>query len=205
MAFPRTILPREATRPWLPGAMKDVSHSGGLQIRATKQVGWTWREVWGLLQVTNPDHEAVMTTVDYMWNRGIIDTITHPLVPGSGLAPNGTGGGSPLVKLGSQTGGSINTDGWSNNITNVVRAGDVLKFVGDNGVYRVRSDASSNGSGEATINIVPNLRLSPTNDTAITRTGVTFRVTILARSQFEASQAPSYFGGLTVTFGEALL
>ena len=205
MAFPRTVLPATIARPWLPGAMKDMAHSGGIQVRATKQVGWTWEEEWGLLRVTNADHEALMTTIDYMWNRGTVDTVTHPLVPGSGLDPNGIGGGTPLVKLGSQTGGSINTDGWSNSITNVVRAGDVLKFAGDNGVYRVRSDANSNGSGEATINIVPNLRVSPADNAAITRTGVTFRVIVMSRSRFEGSQAPSYFAGMRVTFTEMLL
>jgi len=205
MAFPRTVLPETITRPWLPGAMKDISHSGGIQLRTTKQVGWTWEEAWGLLRVTDANHEALMTTIDYMWNRGIVDTVTHPLVPGSGLDPNGAGGGSPLVNVGSQTGGSIDTDGWTPNITNVVRAGDVLKFVGDNGVYRVRSDHNSNGSGEATINIVPNLRLSPANETAITRTGVTFRVVVMSRSRFEGSEAPSYFAGMSVVFGEMLL
>jgi hypothetical protein len=205
MAFPRTVLPASITRPWLPGAMKDISHSGGIQIRATKQVGWTWEESWGLLRVTDANHEALMTTIDYMWNRGVVDTVTHPLVPGSGLDPNGTGGGVPLVNGASQTGGSIITDTWSNNITNVVRAGDVLKFAGDNGVYRVRSDHNSNGSGQATINIVPNLRLSPANNAAITRTGVTFRVVVLGRSRFEGSEAPSYFAGMRVIFTEMLL
>lgn len=205
MPFPRTVLPENIKRPWLPGALKDISHSGGIQVRATKQVGWTWEETWGLLRVTNPDHEALMVTIDYMWNRGIIDTITHPLVPGSGLDPNGVGGGTPLVNGASQAGGSIITDGWSSSTTNVVRAGDVLKFAGDNAVYRVRSDHNSDGGGNATINIVPNLRLSPSNNAVITRAGVVFRVIVIARSRFEPSQAPSYFAGMSVTFAEMIL
>lgn len=205
MPFPRIVIPEKIGRPWLPGALKDIAHSGGIQIRATKQIGWVWDEEWGPLSVKDADHNALMARIDYMWNRGIIDTITHPLVPGSGIVPNGLGGGTPVVAGASQVGDSIDTSGWSNNITNVVRAGDVLKFAGDNAVYRVRDDANSNGSGLATINITPNLRVSPANLAVVTRTGVTFRITILRRSQFERSQSPMFFVGMGVTFMEAFL
>lgn len=205
MPFPRVVPSKEAKRPWLPGAMKDVSHSGGIQIRTTKQVGWVWEEVWGLLNVRNPDHEALMTTVDYMWNRGVIDTITHPLVPGSGIAPHGLGTAGVLVMGAAQTGGSIITDQWPLSTNKVVRSGDLLSFAGDNAVYRARADVDSDGSGVATIPIVPNLRLSPADNAAVTTTGVTFRVIILGRSRFEESRPPSYYAGLTVIFGEMLL
>lgn len=205
MAFPRTVLPERIARPWLPGALKDIAHSGGVQLRATKQVGWTWEETWGLLRVTNVDHEALMTTIDYMWNRGIIDTVTHPLVPGSGLDPNGVGGGAPVVAGAGQTGNSINLSGASVGITNWKRTGDVVKFAGDNAVYRARSNANSDGGGLVTLDIVPNLRLSPANLAAVTISGVTFRVVTLGRSRFEPSRSPSYFAGLTVVFTEMLL
>ena len=204
MAFPRTVLPETITRPWLPGAMMVVSHSGGMQIRTTKQVGWTWEETWGLLRVTNPDHEALMTTIDYMWNRGIVDTVTHPLVPGSGLDPNGLGTASILVKGASQAGGSIITDAWPTGTANCVRAGDVIKLAGDNAVYRVRADTASVGD-VVTIPIVPNLRKSPADNAAVTTTGVAFRVVVMSRSRFEGSAAPSYFAGMSVVFGEMLL
>lgn len=205
MPFPRVILPELITRPWIPGALKDIGHSGGIQLRATKQIGWVWEETWGPLSVKDADANGLMARVDYMWNRGIIDTITHPLIPGSGLAPNGIGGGTPLVNGASQTGDSIITDGWSFTVTNVVRAGDVLKFAGDNIVYMVRDDANSDGAGNATINITPNLRVSPANNAVITRTGVAYRITILRRSQFERSASPLYYTGLSVTFMEAFL
>ncbi len=205
MPFPRVIIPESVGRPWIPGALKDIAHSGGVQLRATKQIGWVWEEVWGPLSVRNADANAIMAKIDYMWNRGIIDTITHPLVPGSGLTPNGAGGGTPLVNGASQTGSSIITDGWPNNITNVVRAGDALKFAGDNAVYIVRDDASSNGTGQATINITPNLRVSPANNAVITNSGVTYRIFILRRSQFEKSKSPGYYTGMSATFMEAFL
>ncbi len=205
MAFPRIVGPMQVSRPWLPGALRDVGHSGGIQIRATKQVGWTWEEKWPPLRVGDADDMALLAVIDYMWNRGVIDTLTHPLIPGSGRPPNGAGGGTPLVDGASQTGGALVTDGWPNNITNVVRAGDVIKLAGDNVVYQNRTDASSNGTGQATLNLVPNLRVSPANDAVITRTGVTYRVIIMGRSRFEPSRAPDYFAGMTVIFTEMFL
>ena len=205
MAFPRTRLPEQIGRPWLAGALKDLAHSGGLQLRATKQIGWTWDEKWGPLNVTNAIDNQLMAVIDYMWNRGIIDTITHPLVPGSGRAANGVGGGTPLVNGASQTGDSIITDGWPIGTSNIVRAGDVLKFAGDNAVYRVRADTNSDGGGAAIIPITPNLRVSPATNAVITNSNVTFRVAILRRSQFERSKSPLYFTGMEVTFIEAFL
>ncbi len=203
--FPRVILPEEIGRPWLPGALKDIAHSGGVQLRATKQVGWVWDEVWGPLSVKDGDANAIMATIDYMWNRGIIDTVTHPMMPGSGLAPNGVSTGTPLVNGASQTGSSIITDGWTSGITNIKRAGDVMKFAGDNCVYVVRDDVNSDGGGNATINITPNLRVSPAENAVITDTGVTYRVFILRRSKFERSRSPLYYIGVSVTFMEAFL
>lgn len=205
MPFPRSVIPEHISRPFIPGPLKDRAHSGGIQIRATKQVGWIWEETWGLLNVLNVDDEALMTTIDHYWNRGIIDTVTHPLVPGSGAARKGVGGGTPLVNGAAQTGDSIITDGWTPSVTNSVRTGDVIKLAGDNAVYRVRSDGSSDGAGNMTIDIVPNLRLSPLNNAAVTFTGVTFRVIVLRRSSFESSRSPIYFAGMTVTFAEMLL
>lgn len=205
MAFPRTVAPMQVSRPWLPGALMDMAHSGGIQIRATKQVGWAWEEKWPPLHVGNADDMALLAQIDYMWNRRAIETITHPLIPGSGRAPNGAGGGSPLVDGAAQTGGALVTDGWPNNIPNVVRAGDVVSLAGDNIVYENRTDASSNGSGQATLNLVPNLRVSPANDAVITTTGVTYRVIIMGRSRFEGSRAPDYFAGMTVIFTEMFL
>jgi hypothetical protein len=203
--FPRNRLPERVSALWLPGALKQMSHAGLMQIRNTKQVGWWWTEEWNLLSVRDADDQGLMAFITNAWNRGTIDDYTHPLTPGSGLAKNGIGTGTPLVNGASQTGQSLVTDGWGNNETNAVRAGDVIKIAGDNAVYMVNADANTNGTGQMTISITPPLRVSPADDAAITISGVTFRATIMSRSRFEGSRAPQYYGGFALTICEALV
>ena len=203
--FPRGTLPQVATWPFLPGALKSMSHTGLLQIRNTKQVGWTWVEEFGLLSARRPTDMDVMAFMTMLWNRGGIHDFTHPQLPGSGLAPNGLGTGGILVDGGAQVGDTLLTDAWPAATANCVRSGDVIKIAGDNAVYMVNADADSNGSGEVDIPITPPLRLSPGNDVAVTTTGVTFRATILSRGTFEQSRSPQYWAGLNFVVGEALI
>jgi hypothetical protein len=78
----------------------------------------------------------------------------------------GAYGGTPTVNGADQTGNSIITQAWSNSITGVVKAGDVLSFAGVNSVNRwtkqdtgraayavVTADTDSSGAGAATIPI----------------------------------------------------
>lgn len=203
--FPRTVLTIESSDLFSSGALKQLSHTGLMQIRNTKQVGWSWTDVWGLLNVHNTDHNTLRAFVRKAWNRGEIYDITHPQVPGSGIAPNGLGTSGILVDGASQVGDSLLTDQWPINTPNCVRAEDAIKLAGDDAVYIVTADAGSNGVGEVTIPLNPPLRLSPVNDAAVTTTGVKFRVTIFSRSRFEGSQSPSYYAGLTVVHTEVLI
>lgn len=82
----------------------------------------------------------------------------------------GTFGGTPAINGAAQTGNSIVTNGWSNSITNVVVVGDILTFAGCYAVnpqtrvstgtlqdFVVQANASSDGSGNATITVAPAL------------------------------------------------
>lgn len=204
MAFPRTILPIEATGLWLPGALKHVSNSGVVQVRATLAAGWSWVETWGLLNMAKADHVGLLAYVQNAWNRGTIFEATHPLVPGSGRAPNGLGTAGVLVQGADQTGGTLVTDGWPVSTSNCVRAGDVIKVANDNAVYMVVEDADSDGAGSVSITVTPHLRTSPDDNAAVTTSDVLFRVTIASRSQHEGSRSPTYIAGLSLTFREAL-
>jgi len=78
----------------------------------------------------------------------------------------GTQGGSGTVTGAGQTGSSILTGGWSNSITNLLQAGDIITFAGvhrinpltrqstgDLRTFVVTAAVNSNGSGVATIPI----------------------------------------------------
>jgi hypothetical protein len=67
----------------------------------------------------------------------------------------GTPSGTPKVKGGSQVGFSLITDGWTPS-TLVLKDGDFFQI--DSQLYRNLGDATSNGSGEVTLDIWPSLR-----------------------------------------------
>jgi hypothetical protein len=82
-----------------------------------------------------------------------------------GKNPRGTATGTPLVNGGSQTGETLLTKGWTINITGILKAGDYIQ-IGQR-LYKVKQDANSDGSGNATLEIRPRLRESPANNTSI--------------------------------------
>lgn len=109
----------------------------------------------------------------------------------------GTQGGSGTVNGAGQTGSSIATNGWSNNITNLLVAGDIITFAGVHRInpltrqstgdlrqFVVTANVNSNGSGQATVTIAcvdgdgitlagpyQTVDVSPANGAAITVNG----------------------------------
>jgi hypothetical protein len=91
----------------------------------------------------------------------------------------GTQGGTPLVDGASQTGASLVTKGWSNSITNVIRAGDVFTIAGVYAVnpvtklstgrlqHFVATAAANSGAstGPATLAISPSITVTGTTQT----------------------------------------
>jgi hypothetical protein len=85
--------------------------------------------------------------------------------------PQGTATGVPVINGASQAGNSVVTDGWSNSVTDIVKAGDYLGF--NDELHMVTANANSDGSGNATITIEPPMRTSPADDDTITVTDPT--------------------------------
>ena len=83
----------------------------------------------------------------------------------------GVATGTPLVNGGSQTGYGLVTDGWTNGVTGILKAGDWIQLGSGNTarLYKVMADANSGATtGPATLTIWPKLRSSPANDATIT-------------------------------------
>jgi len=99
------------------------------------------------------------------------------------FAPNGFAAGTPLVNGASQTGGTISIKGFSPNITGIMKAGDFLKFANRDKVYMVTADGNSDGSGNVTLDIFPDLFQSPAADSAVTITDVPFTVSFVDNIQ----------------------
>lgn len=74
-----------------------------------------------------------------------------------------------LVNGASQTGGTLNIDGLPANVNNAFLAGDYIAFDTSSGreLKIITANASSNGSGQASISIKPNIRVSPANNATV--------------------------------------
>ena len=202
--FPRVFEPEQVSDLAGPDVLRDISHSGIINVRLTKRVGWWWEEKYGPINIRDADAMIVKALIEYSQMTGEVLDIKHLLVPGSGMTPNGLGTSGILVFGALQTGNAIITDQWPVTTNNCVRSGDVIKLAGDNAVYRVRADANSNGSGQVTIPIVPNLRSSPADDAAVATTDVEFSTIIWNKVRFPQSASPAWFIGLDVIFAEFL-
>ena len=81
--------------------------------------------------------------------------------------------GTPVVNGASQTGDSLAIDGLPASATNYLKAGDYIQLGSgaSSEFYKVLTNASSNGSGEATLDIWPNLRSSPADGATVVVSG----------------------------------
>lgn len=119
-------------------------------------------------------------------------------------SPRGTGGGAPLVNGASQTGNSLVTDGW-NAGEGVLKAGDYIQLGSGSTarLYKILNDVTSDGSGNATLDIWPSLRSSPANNDPITVTSTVGLWRLAGNvSSWDADEATLY--GITFDAVEAL-
>jgi len=123
----------------------------------------------------------------------------------NGATARGVATGTPLVNGGDQTGGELITDGWTTSTTNILRAGDYIQLGSSSAskLYKVLSDVNSDASGNATLQLWPDLRSAPSDNAAITVSnprGV-FRLNS-TQSSWDISEAQIY--GITFGAREAL-
>ena len=203
-AFPRTVPPARVTYPKVLGSLISIGQSGALQTRSAAAQGRAWQETWAALPAGSEDVQELITTIENLYNTGATCTLTHYLLPGSGLAANGAGGGTPLVNGADQSGTSLVTDGWTASAAVRMKAGDCFTVAGLDVLFRATADISSDGSGNATITIEPPIVAgsSPANNAALTIASATLTAVVLDYT--DASAGPDEFiGGLKVTFREA--
>ncbi len=77
--------------------------------------------------------------------------------------------GTPVVNGASQTGNELAIDGLPASATGYLKAGDYIQLgsASTARLYKVLEDVDSNGSGEATLNLWPDLRSSPADGATV--------------------------------------
>lgn len=82
----------------------------------------------------------------------------------------GSLGGSPVVDGGSQTGSTLDVRGCSANITGWALSGDYFSIGGSQNsrLYMITEDADTDGSGNVTLSIWPDVQNEPSDGSALT-------------------------------------
>ena len=123
----------------------------------------------------------------------------------AGTTARGIATGTPVVNGASQTGGSLITDGWTASQTGILKSGDWIQLGSGSTarLHKVLADANSDGSGDATFDIWPNLRTSPVDGSAIVIASASGVFRLLSNNlSYQISSASHY--GITFACREAL-
>lgn len=136
------------------------------QQQVYKHQGQWWEAEVSLPPMKRADAEQAVAFLLKM--NGVYGTFL--LGDKANTAPRGLGTGTPLVNGASQTGDELITDGWTTSTTGILKAGDWIQLGSGSStrLHKVLDDVDSDGSGNATINIFPNLRSSPADNAVIT-------------------------------------
>jgi len=107
-------------------------------------------------------------------------------------SPSGTIAGSTLLVNGAdQTGTSLILDGGANS-TLVLKAGDFFSV--NNELKMVTANATTDSSGDVTVNFVPSLRSSPSNDASITTVNPVCTMKLMGDSTTYSINTSSIYG-----------
>lgn len=202
--FPRTLPPATSSVPKVPGSLRSVGQSGGVQTRSELRSGRVWTETWNYVDPASTNGAALITFIEQHHNTGATMDVLHQQLPGCAKAANGAGGGTPLVVGATESGTSLDTDGWTATVTDVVVAGDCFSVAGLNQMFKATASVNSDGGGAATLSINPPILagFSPANNAALTIASVTMRAIVLDYTipQTDASERVM---GMSCTFREA--
>jgi hypothetical protein len=88
---------------------------------------------------------------------------------------------------------SVAIDGMANSTSGVFKAGDYFRFTGQNKVYMVMADVSSNGSGAGTLTFEPPLRTNVADNAVLIYSNVDFTVGLTGDVQEFNISTENYF------------
>lgn len=163
--------------------------------------GMRWRGGFTLPPMKRPAAEAWVTF--FLKLNGLQGTFLFG--DPAAVNPRGSVLGTPLVNGASQTGQELITNGWTGGSNGVLLEGDYIQLeTGLNArLYKILNDVDSDGGGNATIDIWPQLRQSPPENEPLVTTnprGI-FR---LASNEFSWDVDTAQFYGLGFSIVEVL-
>lgn len=172
--FPTSPKPISATVTSISPSYISVTHSLRRQVRSRGVQAWQIDLSFGAM-----NRATFAPLWSFLTSRGGQASSFTISLPGL-VTPRGTASGAPVVNGAAQIGASLITDGWANNSA-VLMKGDFIEIDGDKKVYQITEDATSNGSGQATLSLYPNMRKTPPDGVTV-HTDVVFTVALMADS-----------------------
>lgn len=118
------------------------------------------------------------------------------------VLPKGIATGTPVVNGANQTGYSLSTRGWTSNTVGILLPGDCLQI--GYRLYRVTASVTSDGSGNATLPLWPNLRDLPADGTTIVTRNCRGLFRLAANNGNTFSVNPGAYGVTGIRFREAI-
>lgn len=159
--------------------------------------GERWRVTLGFSGLNNDlraEMQAFLSRLNGQQHRFTLQNHANPA--------RGAFGGAPLVSGGAQTGTSLDIDGANNSVTNWIRAGDFFSVNG--ALKQCVADANSNGSGQVTIELIPRIQTSPSDNDPIVTSAATGTF-MLAENSVGWTNLPGGFSELTFSAVEDVL
>lgn len=130
-------------------------------VQRMERSGALWQAVYTLPSMKRAD--AMVWKAFFLKLKGRVHTFSA--YDPECAQPRGVATGTPLVKGGSQVGGSLNIDGCTASVTGWLLAGDYFEVNGE--LKQLVQDANTNGSGETTLVFEPPLRASPADNAVL--------------------------------------
>lgn len=190
-AWPASIVPSSSSLAWIDNTAVFKSPLSGT-TRTLSRPGGRWRQT---LTVANLQDQPTIEAFAFRLNGAE----HRALIPDFAYRRKGAGGGTPRVNGAGQTGLSLATDGWPNN-TLVLVAGDRIGVAGQ--MLVVVANATSNGSGQATLTLAHPIRIAPSNDALIETDAPTARYYLANSAGLSAE--PGIFKTILLEFEEAI-
>lgn len=131
--------------------------------------------------------------------QGALNSFEFAL-PGD-LANSGANFSGTITTTGTGAVGATSVTVTSDNSTAILKAGDLIRFPGQNKTYMVTADVTTSGTGSATVNFLPGLLESVSSSTDITHRSVTVNMRFDG-DQFRYNISPTYYGSFSLSFVE---
>lgn len=196
--FPTTPAPASLTPITVRKNYTDIMHGGARESRQiTGGQVWNWKATYQNLTVS----EWAVITAFLAKQRGSFGKFQFNIHTAGYPAARGIATGTPLTKGAASIGAnSLDTDGWTINQTGIMKAGDFITVAGHKKLYMITDDANSDGIGDATLNVEPELFFAYADNAVITIANVL--VTVMVQDRFEIPINAPQLVDLALSFEE---